>query len=429
MKIKRISSIGLFDPERVVTSAEIFTRKTEIFDEGGVIFEGKTFDDNGLFSKRIFGSLNSDDEYACECGKFIGKLYEGLKCDKCNSEVKVVQANIDKVGWIDLKGHYIIKYVSYSMLEKVIGRDNLKNIVHLPNKITMEGNIDEEEVKTIQSISPAHKYWHIGLKKFRQNYKEVLDYYFHLNGDKNKDLYEFLEDIDDVFTDKIPVISIVLRPAMRTVDGLKLDELNNIYINILKNNEILLDTINTTEIIRDVTIEIIQAEYFMLSGKIMENIKSKSGLIRNQIMGSRLNFSARNIIGPAEAGYKMDEIVLPYLTFLNLYKFEIINILTRIKSIGYYEAENIWYKATLKKDEEIYKIMKKMISEEEIGILLNRNPTISYGSILYLQVAGIKSDYEDLTASINNLLLSLLSGDYDKEKNRKTEKQLFKEPE
>jgi len=128
---------------------------------------------------------------------------------------------------------------------------------------------------------------------------------------------------------------------------------------------------------------------------------------------TRINFSARNIISPAIRGYKIDEIVLPYITFLTLYKFEIMNILAKIKKIKFIEAERIWNKATLEIDEEIYKIMKKMIIDEEIGIMLNRNPTISFGSILYLKVAGIKHDYDDLTMSIHNSILSLLGGDYD----------------
>jgi DNA-directed RNA polymerase beta' subunit len=414
MKLKKISSLALFNPDNIVTSSEIYSRKTELLRENGEEVEGKSFDDKGLFSKRIFGNLNSDDEFSCECGKFTGKLYENLVCDKCGSEVKLIQANIDKIGWIDLKEHYVIKYISYSLLEKVIGRDNLKHIVHLPNKITMQGDIDKKEIEEIQKQSAEHKYWHIGLKEFRRNYKNILEHYHVLHDRKESRIYEFLEDIDDVFTNKIPVISIVLRPAMRTADGLKLDELNNIYINILKNVEILDDTINLTEIISDITVELIQAEYFQLSTKIMDNIKSKGGLIRNQIMGTRINFSARNIISPAKAGYKIDEVVLPYLTFLNLYKLEIINILSKIKGVMLFEAEEIWHKASLKIDEEIYMIMKKMIVDEEIGILLNRNPTISFGSILYLKIAGIKKDYEDLTMSIHNGILSLLAGDYDK---------------
>lgn len=414
MKLKKISSIKLFNPDNVVTSSEIYSRRNELVMEDGVLKEARSFDDKGLFSKRIFGNLNADEEFSCECGKFTGKLYEGLTCDKCGAEVKMIQANIDKIGWIDLKGHHVIKYISYSLLEKVIGRENLKHIVHLPNKITMQGDIDTKEIEEIQKTSPEHKYWHIGLRRFREIYREVLDYYHELHGKKEKKVYEFLEDVYDVFTDKIPVISIVLRPAMRTADGLKLDELNNVYINILKNVEMLEDTVNLTDIIRDITVELVQAEYFQLSTKIMDNIKSKGGLIRNQIMGTRVNFSARNIISPAKAGYKIDEIVLPYITFLYLYKLELVNIISRVKNVSLSEAEQIWHSASLRVDREVYKIMKKMIVDEEIGILLNRNPTISYGSILYLKVAGIKDDYEDMTMSIHNGILSLLAGDYDK---------------
>jgi len=415
MKLNKISSINLFNPDNIVTKSEIFSRKTEFVDESGTPIEVKAFEDKGLFSKRIFGDLNADNEYSCQCGKFTGKLYvdRDFVCDDCGTRVEKVQANIDKVGWIDLEEHYIIKYMSYFLVEKVIGRENLKNIITLPNKITMTGNIDQEYVNDIRIQSPAHKYWHYGLRGFYENYKEVLDYYYNLNNNKETKIYEYLEDPDDVFTNKIPVISIVLRPAMRTADGLKLDALNNVYINILKQYEILQDKVNLTEIIRDVTIEIIQAEYFDLSEKILDNIKGKNGLIRNQICGTRVNFSARNIISPAIAGYKIDEVVLPYMTFLNLYKFEIINILVNLKNINFYEAEEIWHRSTLKRDEEIYKVMQKMIVDHEIAILLNRNPTISYGSILYMKVAGIKKDYDDLTMSVHNGVLTLLAGDYD----------------
>ena len=142
----------------------------------------------------------------------------------------------------------------------------------------------------------------------------------------------------------------------------------------------------------------------------------RNGLIRNQICGTRINFSARNIISPAKAGYKMDEIVLPYMTFLELYKYEIMNVLCKVKNIDLIEANKIVFNAMINFDEDVYMIMKKIISEEEIGVLLNRNPTIAMGSILYLKVAGIKHNNYDNTMSINNLILSLLAGDYDKQK-------------
>jgi hypothetical protein len=285
MKLKKISSGVFFDPEKIVSNSDIFSRKSEFIDLGDRREEQKTFSDDGLFSKRIFGDLNTSSEYSCECEKYTGKVNEGLVCDVCNSEVKLQEANIDKIGWIDLKEVYVIKYISYMLLEKVIGRENLKSIIHIPNTITIDGDLEKTEIEQIQKSSSEHKYWHIGIQEFKDKYQEVLKYYFELHNRKEEAIYKFLEDSEDIFTSKIPVISTVLRPAMRTDEGLKLDAINNIYINILKNVEILNDKIELIQIVKDLTVEAIQAQYFQLSQEIMDNIKSKGGLIRNQIMG------------------------------------------------------------------------------------------------------------------------------------------------
>jgi len=201
---------------------------------------------------------------------------------------------------------------------------------------------------------------------------------------------------------------------MRTAEGLKLDNINIRYQYILKNLENLRQPEETViDIIRSSMIEQIQAEFMMLSEDILEAVKSKSGIIRNQICGTRINFSARNIISPASAGIKIDEMVVPYLTFLELYKFEIINILRTIEGISLKEAEHEWYEATLKFDEKIHKIMTKMVNDNEVGVILNRNPTIAYGSMLYLRIKEVKANYEDVTMSIHNNILTCLAGDYD----------------
>lgn len=55
-----------------------------------------------MFSERIFGSMDSQEEYSCNCGKLKGKFYENKICPKCDSAVAFVGMNIDKFGWIDL---------------------------------------------------------------------------------------------------------------------------------------------------------------------------------------------------------------------------------------------------------------------------------------------------------------------------------------
>lgn len=330
--------------------------------------------------------MDSKEEYSCECGNLHGKFYEGCVCQKCKKPVEFVGLNVGKYGWIDLSlskynengdliekgnGCHIIEYIPYAQLEKIIGRDNLRNIIHVHNTITITGELDTDEVEELRNQSPEAKYYYLGIDEFYNRYEEVLDYYNELKGNKYPELYQFLKNKEEIFTDKIPVISIILRPAMRTADGLKLDDINIKYQNILKNLEILKD-VNMIKIIRDSTIEQIQAEFMLLSEEILEAIKSKSGLIRNQICGTRINFSARNIISPARAGYKIDEIVVPYLTFLELYKFEIINILKETENISIKEAEKEWFNASLKYNEKVWKIMKKMTRDNEIGVILNR---------------------------------------------------------
>ena len=272
MKLVRKEILKSFSPENEITNPDIFTRKSESISEDGTLVERKKFSEDGLFAPRIFGEIDTEDSYSCGCGKFKGKVFEGTLCDNpdCPSpEVKLVEANIDKFGWIDLKGTYLVNYVSYMLLEKVIGRDNLRNIIKTPSTITIDGDIDYEEILKTQSSSEAAKYHYIGLSEFKEKYIEVLKYYFGLNFPelvleedydlidensltrdgltekeykriskilkvKERKMFTFLLDETHVFTDKIPVISIVLRPAVRTADGLKMDELNNIYIKIVK---------------------------------------------------------------------------------------------------------------------------------------------------------------------------------------------------
>lgn len=287
MKLECISLEHSFNPDNLVTSHEIFSRKAETVLDGSELREQKTFADDSLFSKRIFGDIDTEEEYSCECGKLKGKFYEGKICDKCDSAVSFVGLNINKYGWIDLSlstyengiqkdkgnGFHVIKYIMYSFLEKIIGREKLKNIIHARSNITITGELDTSEVEALRESDPKNKYFFIGLEEFYNKYDEILKYYYDLMPKPDEKVFNFVKNRDEVFTDKIPVVSIILRPAMRTADGLKLDDINIKYQAILKNLRIIRDT-TIIPIVREATIEEIQAEYMMLSEKILDNIKS-----------------------------------------------------------------------------------------------------------------------------------------------------------
>jgi len=89
---------------------------------------------------------------------------------------------------------------------------------------------------------------------------------------------------------------------------------------------------------------------------------------------TRINFSARNVITPAFSKHDIDEVVMPYLTFLELYKFQIVNVLQKADGVNYNEALSEFNRAALSFDERVYGIMKDMIAKTKGGlmILLNR---------------------------------------------------------
>lgn len=429
MKLVRKPSILSFDPNNIITNPDILGKRVKTFDDEEGYIDEKEFSDDGLFSKRIFGDCeNTEYDYSCKCGNLKGKFYEGVVCEKCGEPVKFVEANIGKMGWIDLTGskynedgtvaekgsdYKVIKYIAYLFLEKIIGKENLRQIINIPDTITVTGELDVEAIQAERDSDPEKRYWHIGIIGFYEKYQEVLDYYYDLHKIEDRQLYDFVNNPYDTFTDKIPVIAAVLRMCMRTADGLKLDEMNNIYIRILKNVKILNSPTTTLDIIKNSMLEMIQAEYFSLNEYVMDLIRGKDGLIRNNICGARVNYSARSIISPSFAGRRLDEIVVPYRTFLELYKFELINMIAKIKNVGYKEAEEIHFNASLRFDEEVYLLMKKAISENDVEVLLNRNPTINIGSIICLRICDVKHDFNDLTMSLSNTVLTLLAGDYD----------------
>jgi hypothetical protein len=79
------------------------------------------------------------------------------------------------------------------------------------------------------------------------------------------------------------------------------------------------------------------------------------------------------------------------------------------------EATRKWNEACQKFDRRIYLIMKHIIKNTKGGVkvLVNRNPTLNYGSIVCMTVVDIKTDYEDLTMSIPVGVLGILAGDFD----------------
>ena len=376
MKLNFVNYNDIFDPDKVIGSANLLDPSLK--DDNGK----KKFDDNGIFSERIFG----------------------LSDDKNTVEI---------IGWIDFGDYYIINPLAFSRIKKVIRKDLILKMISFTKKTDKDGNIIEEEDNTGRKD--------IGLIKFREEFLDILEQF----GKKDKPEYKILlrmYDEETLFINKFPVFSSRIRPAIVVNKTLIYDDINKYYNLLIKyNNEIheLVDECDTEEKLDQISCLQMMYQLQFYANLIVDNIidsflKGKKGVFRKHCIGVRLNFSCRNVITPKIDG-KINELDIPYVSFLEIYKFLLINIICKTEGITTNQA--LLYVESCKThfDKKLYSYMMEIKNKSKYGlkVLLNRNPTINIGSILCMGIDKIKDDYNDLTLSIPNKILGPLAADYD----------------
>jgi DNA-directed RNA polymerase beta' subunit len=405
MKLKFLRDEDVFNPNNVITDHE------------PVDFQKKTFNKNGIFSETIFGKMDNEGvQWSCSCGEVRGAFFAGQICHECGTVVQDTEPTVSRIGWILLHNHKILNPIFFHFILKIIRLSVLNNIISYDKKINRDGVVIEEEESTVKN-----PYENLGMLDFIEQFDEILMYFYEQSKVPKKE--EYLEFINNnrefIFIDKLPVFSPILRLAVMKKNNnvLIFDEINNLYGLCISNANLLKDVtdIETTKLYINPILLNIQKTFNGVFDKIVDGIKGKTGFIRNSMVGSRINFSARCVITPLKPGYKIDEISLPYLCFLELYRFQIINVLSKMEGHNLTKANTRWNEAMRFFDPMVYQVMNLLLDRTEGGVwvLLNRNPSINIGSILRLRVADIKDSYTDMTASIHNCILAPLSGDYD----------------
>lgn len=188
-------------------------------------------DHDSIFSDR-YGQTLQDvnpfaDRYKCECGHLTSRINHGLTCPLCNTRVKYVDDNFGYFGWICLKDpYYIIHPNLYKSIEFFIGATKLATILK-PIDEKDENGFDMEIDR-----SKLDKYDGIGMMAFKEQFREIMNYY----KSKVPNKLEYYEDImaneDKIFIQSIPVYTTHLRPFRIEGDSFFFEGANAIY-NIL----------------------------------------------------------------------------------------------------------------------------------------------------------------------------------------------------
>lgn len=407
MRIPRLVTIPLgqgFNPRNVVTN------RSPINEKAG------TYTDDGIFSERIFGKMAVENiEYACDHRHLEGKFYKGMICPECNTEVKLQNSTFAKTGWIHFENNGdefpVINPLIYAMMAKIVGGKELQKVLQYNVKLDLSGMVIRGNEK---------KYHAIGMYKFQEIWQEVLSHY--CKPDK-MNLFRFiLANSSKIFTSKVPIFPVALRPAVIADKSIKFAEVNNFFNYMVAESQNLRSL--TGELLTEYTSNQImwrsQLHYNKIYSYIVKAIGGKKKYLRNNIFGARVNMSARNVIGPMNPKHGIDEVELPYLTCMELYKFEVCNMYRTLKNCSLLVAHDAWTQACAEPSELFLRLIQELIRQAKpkygikgLPLLINRNPTLQLGSIMRVILTRVKSDFTDLTMSLHNCILAPSNADFD----------------
>jgi len=381
---------------------------------------------NGIFSTR-FGQRLGDqnpfmDRYSCECGELKSAINNGLVCPKCHKICKFVDDDFSMFGWIEIDPEYaIINPDMYKQLDIFFGRSTKKinnkknktgsllyNMLEFDKEMDQDGNIVGP--KTVAN----EPFYGIGMIEFQQRFDEIMDYYLAKKGAKKQEVYDdIMHDRDKLFIHSIPVFTTLLRPTDIVSNTLYYEKVNGYYNMIVKlaysvnKNKRKIDR---TPRIKNLQLFKLQQKYMVLYDEIVEILNGKKGELRNLVSG-RFNFTSRSVIRQ-NPELRIDQVELPYVELVITQQQRIINILHRMLNISYQEAYDKWFVSISKIDPTVVSILCDLIhaTPEGLPVLINRNPTISYGSIMQCFCVGINFNF---TMTLSLQVLPPLAADFD----------------
>src|ERR1051326_8492007 len=376
---------------------------------------------DGLFCERIFGP---ERDWECACGKYKGTKYKGIICDRCGVKVTHSRVRRKRMGHINLASPTVHIWFFKSMpsrLGTLLGMktSDLEKIIYYQDYVVVDAGdtelkfkqmLTEDDYRTnVDKYGNAFKAL-MGADAIREliektNLDEVAQQLRDELRDtkskqKIKDLAKRLKLIEQIrgsendparlVMDVVPVIPPDLRPLRLLESGhLATSDLNDLYRRIINRNNRLkkLMDLNAPEvIIRNEKRMLQQAVDALFDNNrcrrpvlgssnrplksLTDMIKGKQGRFRENLLGKRVDYSARSVIvvGPE---LKLNQCGLPKKIALELYQ---PLILRRLKELGHADKIKSAKKMLERKADEVWDILEEVIKNHPV--LLNRAPTL-----------------------------------------------------
>ena len=377
---------------------------------------------DGLFCERIFGP---ERDWECACGKYKGTKFKGIICDRCGVKVTHSRVRRKRMGHINLAApvvhiwfykaipnrigtllamkaadlekiiyfqDYVVTEVGQSPLKlgQLLGEEEYREAA---NKYGMEGfkaSMGAEAIRTLLTNLDLHALsvelrQAISKTNSKQKIKDLTKRLKIVNEAKNSS-----NKAEWMVLEVIPVIPPDLRPLVLLERGnFATSDLNDLYRRIInRNNRLkkLIDLNAPDVIIRNEKRMLQQAVDSLLDNgrcrrpvlgsnnrplkSLTDMIKGKQGRFRENLLGKRVDYSARSVIvvGP---NLKLYQCGLPKKIALELYQPFIIR---KLRMHGLADTIKSAKRMIERRDDPVWDILEEVIHQHPV--LLNRAPTL-----------------------------------------------------
>ena len=302
---------------------------------------------DGLFCERIFGP---ERDYECACGKYKGTKYKGIICDRCGVKVTHSRVRRKRMGHINLAAPIVHIWFFKAMPSRLgnlldMKTSDLEKVIYFQDYVVTDPGTTDltyKQVLTEDEYRQAYEKYGsafiamMGAEAVREllTQLDLVELAFELRDEldttkskqREKDLSKRLKIVEQIrgsendptwmVLDVVPVIPPDLRPLVLLESGnFATSDLNDLYRRIINRNNRLkkLMDLNAPEVIIRNEKRMLQQAVDALfdNGRcrrpvlgssnrplksITDMIKGKQGRFRENLLGKRVDYSARSVI-------------------------------------------------------------------------------------------------------------------------------------
>ncbi len=381
---------------------------------------------DGLFCARVFGPTR---DWQCECGKYKRLKHRGVICEKCGVEVTLSKVRRERMGHIRLATPVAHIWFLKSLPSRIswmldMKRKDVERVLYYEAYIVIDGGMTELERGQILTEEEYYQQLEAHGDEFDAKMGGEAIHEILSAIDIDVEIAEILEELPSITSDAkrkkqtkrlsmlnafktsgnrpqdmvmtvLPVLPPDLRPLVPLPGGrFATSDLNDLYRRVINRNNRLkrLLELGAPSIIVNNEKRMLQEAVDALfdngrRGKVITGtnkrplqsiagfLKGKKGRFRQNLLGKRVDFSARSVIvvGPT---LKLHQCGIPKKMAIELFKPFVYG---RLQRLGLASTIKSAKKMVEREEAAVWDVLEHVIREHPV--LLNRAPTLHRLSI------------------------------------------------